>query len=764
MLLLVPFLRDGFRARHAARHWLRHGDARALAQVKAALGLSAVPPSGPLDAGLADLHGRAAAAVADFAATIIMPVFDAFDLLPQALGRVVAYSDGDWQLIVVDDCSADRRVRPWLRGWRAGLPRDVRARVTLVENDVNLGFVGAVNRALALVVPGGRHVLLLNSDALVPAGWLGRLLAPILEDARVASVTPMSNDGEIFGAPAICAPLPLRRGEGEAIDRLAACMPQSLTLAEAPTGVGFCMAMSAAFLRRVPSLDTAFAPGYGEEVDWCQRTAALGGRHLGTAALFVEHQGAASFGGAARDGLRQAGGVLLRRRYPRFDGQVAAFIRDDPLRSARIALALAWAGARMGQVPVILAHGMGGGAELVLQRRIAADVARGGACVVLRVGGALRWRIEVHSAAGVTSGETDDIALMRQLIGLLPGRRVIYSCGAGDSDPLELPRILLALATAPGDRVEVLLHDYLPVSPSWTLLDSDGVYRGVPGPMTRDPAHRAWRRLAEWQEPAPDASSGAGPKRRIPSSGHARKGLPAQDYPMRGPVPLDHWQAEWGVLLARADRITAFSEASREIVVTVWPQLADRITVTPHNMPALVAVRPLAGARGHRGHRGSGPVIGILGNIGRPKGAAVVQALARRLASRAGARLVVIGMIDPAFRLMRPARVHGSYAPADIPALARRHGVDRWFIPSIWPETFSLTTHEALATGLPVWCFDLGAQAEAVRRVHARTGRGGVIPLPRGEPDADAILAALLSGPAPAIGALPAVDPGVSMA
>ena len=36
-------------------------------------------------------------------------------------------------------------------------------------------------------------------------------------------------------------------------------------------------------------------------------------------------------------------------------------------------------------------------------------------------------------------------------------------------------------------------------------------------------------------------------------------------------------------------------------------------------------------------------------------------------------------------------------------------------MPSIWPETFSFTTHEMLATGKPVMAFDLGAQGEAVR-------------------------------------------------
>lgn len=33
---------------------------------------------------------------------------------------------------------------------------------------------------------------------------------------------------------------------------------------------------------------------------------------------------------------------------------------------------------------------------------------------------------------------------------------------------------------------------------------------------------------------------------------------------------------------------------------------------------------------------------------------------------------------------------------------------------SIWPETYSYTTHEMLATGLPVVSFSLGAQGDTV--------------------------------------------------
>jgi glycosyltransferase involved in cell wall biosynthesis len=133
--------------------------------------------------------------------------------------------------------------------------------------------------------------------------------------------------------------------------------------------------------------------------------------------------------------------------------------------------------------------------------------------------------------------------------------------------------------------------------------------------------------------------------------------------------------------------------------------------------------------------KGARPVIGVLGNIGPHKGAAVLADLSRRLARSGQADLVLIGNLDPAYRLARPAQIHGSYRIAEIPALAARYGITCWLMPSVWPETFSFATHEVLATGLPVYCFDLGAQGEAVRRAIDAGAPGAVIPLPpdRGE-------------------------------
>lgn len=45
------------------------------------------------------------------------------------------------------------------------------------------------------------------------------------------------------------------------------------------------------------------------------------------------------------------------------------------------------------------------------------------------------------------------------------------------------------------------------------------------------------------------------------------------------------------------------------------------------------------------------------------------------------------------------------------------NNIDIVFIPSIWPETFSYTTSEAMMMGLPVACFDMCAPAERVKNL-----------------------------------------------
>ncbi|MBV6635067.1 MAG: glycosyltransferase [Mameliella sp.] len=686
--LLPGFVAAGARALPDALRWARHRDPAARARVKQLLDLSGPAPvelDGALFRARNDAPPPEGAAV-----TLVMPVYNALALTRAALERVAAHTEIPWRIVIVDDASPDPDVLPALRDW-AGR----HAGAELIELPENLGFVGAVTRGMQAARQWPDDpVVLLNTDAFLPAGWAPRLLRPIWEDPRVGSVTPLSNDAELGSVPEPGRAREIAPEVADAVDRFAATLNGAAQRA-APAGVGFCMALSPSALAEDPEFDPAFAPGYGEEVDWCQKTARKGFTHLYVPDLFVAHMGGQSFGSEAKRALIARNSALITRRYPRFDAEVHGFLRRDPLVTARLALGLAEVElTRRGPLPVYLAHSMGGGAEVDLERRIAGDLERVGAAFVIRVGGVFRFTLELHSprpdgSTGVTSGGTASAPLIAQLLAPVTARQIIYACGVGDPDPVTLPDLLLSLRNS-GDTLEVLVHDYFPLSPTPSLLEAGETWKGLPDPQTASARHATRR---------PDGAT----------------------------VPLSRWRADWGRLVYAADRVTCFSEASARLMAQAYA--GARIEVHPHALHAHVPAIP----------RPKGPpVIGVLGSLAPHKGAGVVQRLSRALSPR-DPGLVLLGEIDPAYRLHRPARHHGRYAVEDLPALVKRYGITCWFIPSVWPETFSFTTHEALASGLPVMVFDLGAQGDAVRAAMARGAPGALLPLATVE-DTDAIL------------------------
>lgn len=678
--------------------WKWQGDLGAREVVKEKLDLVPRAEAAAMETELLpDIHP---APPTDRPATLILPVYNAFELLREVLERIATHSGTGWRLLVIEDGSTDARVRPFLRDWCVG-----RATVTLLENHENIGFVRSVNRGFseALAHWPEDPVVLVNSDAMVPAGWLPRLLAP-LDEPDVASVTPMSNDAEIFSVPVICKRHDMAPGEADALDAVATTLLPSLSMAEAPTGVGFCMAIAPQYLALIPEFDTVFGRGYGEENDWCQKAAQHGGRHLAISNLFVEHRGGQSFGSVGKQRLLERNLQILSSRWPEYDARVQDFLRRDPMTTGRLALGIALAGLRQNRsgaasVPVYLAHALGGGAESYLMGEVQKRAKSGESSLIIRVGQGHRWRLELHGPYGSCHGMTNDLKLVERMVALLPARRVIYSCGVHDRDATELPDLLIRLAA--GQKIEVLFHDYYPISPSYTLLGQDGAYHGVPvagNILETDPAH-------------------------------------IYERPGRISVPLADWQEAWGRLMRTAELITVFSESSREIIHAVWPDVADRVEVRPHVLPApppqITAVES------------NQPVIGVLGNIGTQKGVSLLQALSREMAKTKTARLVVLGQIDPSYRLHPPSVVHGNYQLRDLESLVTRYGITAWFMPSIWPETFSYTTHEMLATGLPVLGLDLGAQGEAIIKARDAGAPAGVLSIAEGWPDTGTLLRAL---------------------
>ena len=588
-------------------------------------------------------------------ATIVIPIYNAADMVERLLGALPDTLSPNQAIILVNDGSSDPRVAQITSRFERDWPTT--ETINLTENQ---GFVAAVTAAISRV-HSDHHVILLNSDTIPPRDWIPRLLAPILASDNIASVTPLSNAAEILSVP--CAGLDTAPTANliDAMDRAAQRLrPRAVDL---PTGIGFCMALNRRYLDRIGGFDPAFGQGYGEEVDWCQRASAVGGRHVVVTNLVVGHLGGASFGAETRRRKVAHASRIITDRYPAYSGAVAEWERRDPIAPERLAIAMAWAAEHAtGRIPIYVAHAIGGGAETALQTEIAAARKTGAETVViLRVGGRANWRVELCGTRFTLAGDVDDVEVVHALLSPLAHRHVIYSCAVHAAEPAAIPNELLRLAD--GHRLSVRLHDFFPISPSWNLLGSDGRFHGVPRLETHDPAH------------------GIAPTSTTPGCSHAE------------------WRSRWGRVMDLADDITVFAPSGAALLSAAYPGVEPKITVRPHQ----ILQRPPRLPSG-------GQTLGVLGGINHPKGGAVLQAL-----SRDGARrIAIIGELDGCFHLPPPHVVNGRYKQAEIARLAQTYDIGAWFLPSVCPETFSFATHEALATGLPVACFNLGAQGETV--------------------------------------------------
>ncbi|MEO0915513.1 MAG: glycosyltransferase [Pseudomonadota bacterium] len=603
-----------------------------------------------------DLFAAKARAVNIPDASIIIPIFNAAHLVQELFANLTETLPTGQHVIIVNDGSNDPQIAPLIETFAKDWPN-----TRVLNHGENRGFAAAVNSGLQKLPPK-HHAILLNTDAIPPKGWLPRLVAPLGTAPDIATVTPLSNNAEILSVP--------RAGIETAPDtKLIAQLDEVAQrlrphCANVPTGVGFCMALNRRYLDLLGGFDAAYGRGYGEEVDWCCAASAKGGRHVVTTNLVVGHIGHASFGARERTARVAKSSRLIAERYPQYPTAALDWEARDPIGPERLALALAWIAERAHQpVPVFIGHALGGGAETAMRREVSECLSRGlPGVIILRVGGPLPLRIELQGERFALAGDIDHLPLLDQLLDPVRRRRVIYSCGVHAADPLELPDMLCRLAK--GQSLEVRMHDYFPISPSWNLLNGQGRFAGVPPLDTKDAVH------------------GLAPRGSQPGVSHRT------------------WRAAWARALSQADEITVFSRSSAALVGRAYPDTQPKIRLRPHATPDLpAAMRP------------GGQAIGVLGGINLAKGGQVLV----DLAASTTRRIAVIGEMDGQFRLPQPNIVHGSYNRADITRLAKRYNVGVWLVPSVCPETFSFATHEVLTTGLPVVCFDLGAQAEAVR-------------------------------------------------
>mgnify|MGYP002737280572 FL=1 len=611
-----------------------------------------------------DAQAPAAAAPADIVVpdpiapthtvSVILPVYRGIDMtrrcieaaMPGVLGMKGAV------LLAINDGSPEQGMQAMLESLVEIWP----GRFEVLENPVNLGFVGTVNRGMAHFP--SQDVVLLNSDVIVPDDWLKRLQVEAYSHPRIATVTPFSNNATICSFPNFLEENPLAFNLDvhtiDAVFRLS-----HLPCVSAPTGIGFCMFIRRACLDQIGYLNTEkFGRGYGEENDLCQRAIKAGWLNILSPNMYAFHEGGVSFSTDKQALVDRAMGVL-DSLHPNYHADVQAFIQRDPLRLARVERYLQLLAKLTLPKVLHVSHGLGGGVGQHIEE-LAGYFDQGAAHLVLAPQDGPNVVSLSLRACKLTDKllfkMPDDYARLRNLL------EQVGICAVHYHHTYNLDPVLQNLSRELHATTLLTAHDYFWLNANPTLTDVDGRFPG--------------QYVDDLQNPL---------------------------YPLPTGVTAAQWREKLRPLIEQADCVIYPSNATRALFGDMYRLKHD--VVAPHVEPHL-DVRQAPSLLVVKQHY----VVGVLGAVGREKGADVLEKLAM-MAHSQGARFS-FKLIGYSYRQLSAVETTGPYKVENLSALIEQHEVDLIMFPAQCPETYSYTLSHALASGLPIIAPNLGAFPE----------------------------------------------------
>ena len=212
--------------------------------------------------------------------SIVVPVYNQIDYTLRCLAAIAQHtSDIAYEVIVIDDCSPDRRMAQL---------RDI-ANLHLYRNAQNRGFLSSCNEGAAHA--RGEYIVLLNNDTEVQPGWLHAILEVFADrpDAGIVGAKLVYPDGSLQEAGGIC----WQDGSAWNYGRHGnALLPEFNYLRETDYCSGACIAMPRTLWNQLGGFDESYAPAYYEDTDLAFRMRAIGWKvYYQPQAVVVHHEG-----------------------------------------------------------------------------------------------------------------------------------------------------------------------------------------------------------------------------------------------------------------------------------------------------------------------------------------------------------------------------------------------------------------------------------------------------------------------------------------
>jgi glycosyltransferase involved in cell wall biosynthesis len=336
-----------------------------------------------------------------------------------------------------------------------------------------------------------------------------------------------------------------------------------------------------------------------------------------------------------------------------------------------------------GTVDLLFDHNLGGGANKYREEKIAQLRQFGKTVAVITFDlPRLLYRLEIHSERSKQHEAFENPRTLRERLSQMRFATIHVNNFVSYPDPIDMLQLVKHLQQQSQSQLTIYLHDFLPACPSFTLINADGRYCGIPDANTCAVCLKNNKTI-------------------FPSFVTLKEITP--------------WRVEWAELLERATKIIAFSDSTVEIFQKAFPEKnwQGKIVIEPHaiNVANYPKIKPQIRQ----------PLkIAIIGNINFPKGANVVhEMLALIVSKQLPVSIVVIGTLDR-YSASPALTITGPFENSALPTLLEQHGIGVCWLPSICPETFSYVTEEIITMEMPLVCFDLGAPASRVK--HYRFG------------------------------------------
>ena len=258
---------------------------------------------------------------------VIIVVHNNFQFLQPLVDSLTVNTDVPHKFIFIDDCS-NQETRIWL-----DTNVKNRSNCILIKNETKQGFAKSVNTAVKYA---DNDFVILDPKAELPPHWLSRLVYPMAKDHKIATVSPVSNYGNLSGYP-FAGRNDLNR---EFLRKLSVSKIDSSLISgvdqyiNVPHGNIFCIAISLKVWKTIGCFnELLYDDSSCAGIDFCQRAAAGGWKNTMVPNLFIGYNEDDLPQSEESQAIECRARRIIKQLYPNHHTSIHNFFRKYPFGS-----------------------------------------------------------------------------------------------------------------------------------------------------------------------------------------------------------------------------------------------------------------------------------------------------------------------------------------------------------------------------------------------------------------------------------------------